>query len=603
MVATTEPLTRETFPAEALWDLSGLFPADDRWNAEFAELESMLPGYEKLRGTLGRSAGNLQACLEFDMNLMRKLDKVYTYAHLRTDEDKTRTADQERYDRAMRLVTRISQARSFMDSEIMSIPRETMGAFLDAEELKFYRLHLERILRHREHTLSEKEESILAASSEIARAARNGFDMLDNADLKLGTVQGTGGEEIRITHGNFQSLMQNYDRRVRKEAFETFYSAYRDHRFTYASLLASSIRKDLFYSRTRNYPSVREQGLFEENIPVEVYDNLIRTVHDNLDPLYRYFALRKKILNLDELHVYDCAVPLVKDIRWNMTYEESVGKISQALQPLGKEYVSTLEQGLLQGRWVDRYETPGKRSGAYSSGCYDSNPFILMNYLDDNINSLYTLGHEAGHSMHSYYSRKNQPYLYAGYTIFVAEVASTFNEALITRHLLQEKIGREMKIYLLSREIDNFRGTLYRQTMFAEFEHLVYAMAERDEPLTVDSFQEVYGKLLSLYFGKDLILDKDLPLECFRIPHFYFSFYVYKYATGISAAYALADRVLEDGKPALEAYLGFLRSGGSKYPIDLLKDAGVDMTSPEPIRTALNKFSDLVGQLEALFVH
>jgi oligoendopeptidase F len=340
--------------------------------------------------------------------------------------------------------------------------------------------------------------------------------------------------------------------------------------------------------------------MFAENISEGVYDNLIESVHQNLKPLYKYFELRKRLLGLDDLHVYDCSVPLVKNIKWHMPYEDAVEKIKIALQPLGNEYVELMGNGLLQDRWTDRYENKGKRSGAYSSGCYDSNPFILMNFTEDNINSVYTLAHEAGHSMHSFYSRRNQPYLYSDYTIFVAEVASTFNESLLTKFFLSQDIDRDMRIYLLCREIDNFRGTLYRQTMFAEFEHRVYEVAENNQPLTIETFQEIYKDLLELYFGSGLVLDDCLSLECFRIPHFYFSFYVYKYATGISAAYALADRVLSGGKQELDDYLNFLKSGGSKYPIDLLKGAGVDMNSPEPLNTALLKFSSLVDELEIL---
>ena len=394
--------------------------------------------------------------------------------------------------------------------------------------------------------------------------------------------------------------MQSYNRRLRKDAFHTYYKSYESHRFTYSSLLSSSVKKDLFYSRSRNYAGYRAKALFSENINVEVYDNLIESVHQNLKPLYKYFNLRKRLLDLDDLHIYDCSVPLVKNIKWHMSYEDAVEKIKTALQPLGTEYIDLMSQGLLQDRWTDRYENKGKRSGAYSSGCYDSNPFILMNYKEDNINSVYTLAHEAGHSMHSLYSRKNQPYLYSDYTIFVAEVASTFNESLLTKFFLSQDIDKDMRIYLLSREIDNFRGTLYRQTMFAEFEHRVYQAAENNQPLTIETFQEIYKSLLELYFGPGLILDDCLSLECFRIPHFYFSFYVYKYATGISAAYALADRVVSGGEQELNSYLNFLKSGGSKYPIDLLKDAGVDMSSPKPVCTALSKFSALVDELESL---
>ncbi|MBT5469082.1 MAG: oligoendopeptidase F [Nitrospina sp.] len=600
MDAKAGTLTRDEIPENSQWDLSGLYSSNEEWDKNFEALEGDLSRYASFQGTLGESCLKLKECIEFDMNFSRKLEKLYTFAHLKNDEDKTNSFYQGNFEKAMRLLNEAGSASSFIRPEIMAIPQDQMARFLEEKEIEFYKYHLEQILRYREHTLTDKEEKLLAASGEMSRAARDGFDMLDNADLQLGEIEDESGEPLTLTHGNFQSLMQNYDRRMRKDAFHTYYKAYESHRFTYSTLLSSSVKKDLFYSRSRNYSGYRAKALFSENISEEVYDNLIESVHQNLKPLYKYFEIRKKLLGLDELHAYDCSVPLVKNIKWHMPYEEAVEKIKIALQPLGAEYNELVGKGLLQDRWTDRYENKGKRSGAYSSGCYDSNPFILMNYTEDNINSVYTLAHEAGHSMHSLYSRKNQPYLYSDYTIFVAEVASTFNESLLTKYFLSQDIDREMRVYLLCREIDNFRGTLYRQTMFAEFEHKVYEAAENNQPLTIETFQEIYKGLLDLYFGPGLVLDDCLSLECFRIPHFYFSFYVYKYATGISAAYALADRVLSGGDKELDDYLNFLKSGGSKYPIDLLKGAGVDMTSPEPVRTALSKFSSLVDELESL---
>jgi len=602
MDAKAGTLTRDEISEQSQWDLSGLYSSNEAWDKEFEALESELPRYADFKGTLAESSAKLKACIEFDMGFSRKLEKLYTFAHLKNDEDKTNSFYQGNFEKAMRLLNEAGSASSFMRPEIMGISQDQMARFMEDKEIEFYRFHLEQILRYREHTLTDKEEKLLAASGEMGRAARDAFDMLDNADLQLGEIEDENGEPLTLTHGNFQSLMQNYDRRVRKDAFHTYYNAYESHRFTYSTLLSASVKKDMFYSRSRNYSGYRAKALFSENITEGVYDNLIESVHQNLNPLYKYFELRKRLLGVDELHIYDCGVPLVKNIKWHMPYEEAVGKIKTALQPLGTDYVERVEKGLLNERWTDRYENKGKRSGAYSSGCYDSNPFILMNYKEDNINSVYTLAHEAGHSMHSLFSRENQPYLYADYTIFVAEVASTFNESLLTRFFLSQDIDPDMRIYLLCREIDNFRGTLYRQTMFAEFEHRVYEAAENNQPLTIETFQEIYKKLLKLYFGPGLILDDCLSLECFRIPHFYFSFYVYKYATGISAAYALADRVLSGGKEELDDYLNFLKSGGSKYPIDLLKGAGVDMNSPEPVRTALAKFSALVDELETLTI-
>ena len=600
MDAKTGTLTRDEVSVESQWDLTGLYSCDEDWTAELAELEAEVGNYASFAGTLGDSALKLKACLEFDMNFSRRLEKLYTFSHLKNDEDKTNSVYQGNFEKIMMLVSEASKASSFIQSEIMSIPEDRMREYLDHKELEFYRFHLEKVLRYRAHTLSEKEEALLAASGEMGRGMRDAFDMLDNADLQLGEIEDEKGEKISLTHGNFQSLLQSYDRRVRKDAFATYYKAYEAHQYTYSTLLAGSIKKDLFYSRAKKFPSYRAKALFAENIPVEVYDNLIESVHQNLAPLYKYFNLRKRLLNLDALHIYDCSVPLVKDINWHMPFDQAVEEIQSALNPLGTEYVDQLVRGLSVDRWTDRYENKGKRSGAYSSGCYDSNPFILMNYREDNINSAYTLAHEAGHSMHSLYSRKNQPYLYSEYTIFVAEVASTFNEALLTRHFLSQDIDRDMRVYLICREIDNFRGTLYRQTMFAEFEHQVYKAMENNEPLTLEPFKKIYTDLLGLYFGPEVVLDDCLSLECFRIPHFYFSFYVYKYATGISAAYALAERVLSGGDSELNDYLCFLKSGGSKYPIDLLRLAGVDMLSPEPVRTALTKFSALVDELEQL---
>ncbi len=600
MDARTENPARNEVPVAFQWDLSGLYSSDDGWNTELKELEADVKKYASFAGTLGKSALQLWSCLEFDMTFSRSLEKLYTFAHLKNDEDKTNNLYQRNFEKVMMLVNEASKASSFIRSEIMSIPEDKVQGFLAEKELGFYRFHLEQILRYRDYTLSEKEEALLAASGEMGRSMRDAFDMLDNADLQLGAIEDENGEQVSLTHGNFQSLLQNYDRRVRQEAFHTYYKAYESHQYTYSTLLAGSIKKDLFYSRAKKFSSYRAKTLFSENIPVQVYDNLIDAVHQNLGPLYKYFGLRKRLLKLDELHMYDCSVPIVEGINWHMPFEQAAKEIQAALSPLGEEYVEQVTRGLISDRWTDRYENKGKRSGAYSSGCYDSNPFILMNFREDNINSVYTLAHEAGHSMHSLYSRKNQPYLYSDYTIFVAEVASTFNEALLTRHFMSQDIELDMRIYLLCREIDNFRGTLYRQTMFAEFEHRVYKAAECNEPLTLETFKKIYIGLLELYFGPEVVLDDCLPLECFRIPHFYFSFYVYKYATGISAAYALTDRVISGGKTELNDYLGFLKSGGSKYPIDLLKSAGVDMLSPEPVRTALEKFSTLVDELEQL---
>ncbi len=593
-------ITRDSVAENNMWDLSGLYADSAGWEKDFKLLELQLEGYANFQNTLGKSSAHLKALLEFDMQVSRKMDAVHTFAHLLNDGDKTENINQGNYDRVTGLMTKIRQARSFINTELMEIPQEKMDGFLRDKELEAYKFHLEQLLRFRAHTLSQKEEELIAASADFARTAKDVFGMLDTADLKLGSVVDENGESRNLTQASFQSFMQNYDRRVRREAFDTFYAEYEDHQYTFASLLSGSVKKDIFYARARKYPSVLHQALFADDVPISVYDNLIKTVRANLAPLYKYFDLRKKLLGLDELHIYDCAVPLVKDINWNMPYDEAVEKIGAALHPLGADYVAIMQKGLREKRWVDRYENKGKRSGAYSSGCYDSNPFILMNYTDDNLNSVYTLAHEAGHSMHTWFAKNKQPYIYSDYTIFVAEVASTFNEALLTQYFLDQTADADMKIYLICREIDNIRGTLYRQTMFAEFERKIYQAAENGEALTVEFIKNLYKNLLDMYFGGRVVIDPRLSLECFRIPHFYFSFYVYKYATGISAAYALAEGVSAGGKPELIKYLNFLEAGGSGYPIELLKEAGVDMGSPQPIQTALGKFSNLVDQLEIL---
>jgi oligoendopeptidase F len=415
--------------------------------------------------------------------------------------------------------------------------------------------------------------------------------------LKFGTITDDGGNEIELSHGNFTTFLTNSQRELRQKAFFQYYQAYQDHKHTLAATLSNSIKKDFFYSRVRKFDNCRVSALFSDNIPEAVYDNLIESVKNNLKPLFKYLNFRKKALGLKELHFYDTYVPIIEDVDFRMPYEEAVDVGISAMGPLGEEYCEVLEEGLLGG-WVDRYENRGKRSGAYSSGCYDSPPYILLNYDELNLNSLYTLIHEAGHSMHSYYSKKNQPYVDHDYTIFVAEVASTFNEDLLSRYLLEVyKDNPKLKAFILNREIDNIRATLFRQTMFAEFEQITHAIVEAHDPLTLEVMTENYHRLLQIYFGESLALDPELSLEYLRIPHFYSAFYVYKYATGVSAAIALAEKVVNAGETGRLAYLDFLKLGGSKFPLDELLDAGIDMRSPEPIEQAVAHFGDLVDLL------
>ncbi|UCD83102.1 MAG: oligoendopeptidase F [Desulfobacterales bacterium] len=588
---------RSDIADEHKWDLTALFESDKLWESTFVDIEAELASYEKYKGQLKDSIALFKAALEFHLGLTRKLERVYTYAHLKSDEDKSNQHYLGFHQRALNLFTRASEAASFMTPEIQAIPDDVINRHLSDDALAEYKFYLEKILRYKPHTRSEAEEQILAMTREIASGPSQVFGQLDNVDLNFGRITDESGREIELSHGNFSTFLINPSREIRKKAFFQYYQAYQNHKHTLASTLALSIKKDLFYSRVRNFENCRRSALFGDNVPEDVYDNLIQTVKGNLEPLFKYLNFRQKVLDLNELHFYDTYVPIIQDIDFRMPYEEAVDIAVKAIAPLGEAYGQILKAGLEDG-WVDRYENRGKRSGAYSSGCYDSPPYILLNYEENNINSLYTLLHEAGHSMHSYYSKKYQPYVNHEYTIFVAEVASTFNEDLLSRFLLEYyKDDPRMKAYILNREIDNIRATLFRQTMFAEFEKIIHNIVEANHPLTLEVISEEYRKLLEIYFKEALTLDPELSLECFRIPHFYSAFYVYKYATGVSAAIALAEKVIREGKPARQAYLNFLKLGGSKFPLDELVAAGVDMRTPAPVKRAIEHFSALVDQL------
>ncbi len=588
---------REDIEERFRWDLRPLFPGDGEWESLFAELEKKIEGYGRFRGKLGESAGLLREALDFDLEISRALDRLYTYSHLKSDENKADQRYLGLHQRAVSLYTKTSELSSFMGPEIQSIDDGIMAQYLADPALAELGFYMERILREKPHTLTVEIEQILAMGGEIAMAPSQIFGQLDNADLVFGTLKDDKGAERELSHGNFSSFLQSRSREVRENAFFQYYKSYDAVKNTVAAAYSHSVKKDIFYSRVRKFGSSREASMFSDNVPPRVYDSLVKAVRGNLDPLFRYLDFRKKVLGLKDLHFYDTYVPIVEQVDFSMSFEEAADTCVSALSVLGDEYVSVLKKGLTGG-WVDRYENRGKRSGAYSSGCYDSPPYILMNYRDDNINSLYTLIHEAGHSMHSYFSNKSQPFHYHGYSIFVAEVASTFNELLLTDHLLKRHEGDpRMTAYIVNREIDDIRATLYRQTMFAEFEAAAHEIAEKGEPLTLDSLRGTYNGLLKAYFGGSMVIDDVLSLECLRIPHFYSPFYVYKYATGISAAIALSEAVLSQGGGAAERYLRFLSLGGSMYPLDELAEAGVDMTSPAPVNKALEYFDSLVARL------
>lgn len=590
--------TRGQVKPDDTWDLSSLFSSDEAWEEAFATWEKRIGQYEKFRGKLA-DAKSLVACLKFHLDFERAAERLGTYAFLKTAEDTSNSVYQRMQGRFQNAASRAGQTASYLNPEIMAIPDAQMKEILAQRSVAPYRLMLERWLRYKPHTLSDREEKLLAMQSEMAQTASQVFRQLNNADLKFGVVKNEKGELIELSHSTFSALLHSPKRAVRKAAFEKYYEQFTSHQYTLAATLGGSIQRDIFYAKARGYESALDGALFPDNVPRSVYENLIAAVHRHLPDLYRYYEVRRRRMKLDEIHHYDTYVPILSEFETHRTWKQAVKTVIAALEPLGSEYCAALEAGL-SGRWCDRYENQGKQSGAFSCGSFDGEPYILMNYQPSVLDHVFTLAHEAGHSMHSYYSARNQPFQYYDYTIFVAEVASTFNEQLLSKRLLDRAGDDRERAFLINRQIDDIRGTILRQTMFAEFEKITHELAEQNEPLTLDRFKSEYHALLAKYFGPDFALDPQLDLECFRIPHFYRAFYVYKYATGLSAAIALSRRVLNGGEKELNDYLSFLKGGSSQHPLDLLRAAGVDMERPEPVDTALQHFSELVTELDRL---
>jgi oligoendopeptidase F len=581
------------------WNLDSLYKNDATWETAFKKWDGEIAGYEQFAGKLGESAKELAECLEFDLRLDRVGERLGTYAFLKTAEDAANSNYQRMMGRYRNAASRAGQAASYIRPEIMAIPAATMKKFLAAKELAPHKITLERMLRYKPHTLSKAEEKLLAMQAEMSETSNQVFRQLADADLKFGTVKNEKGELVELSNATFSSFLHSTKRTVRKTAFHQYYAQYKGHENTLAATLGGSMQRDVYYAKARGYESALGAALFHDNVPASVYDNLIAAVHKNLPALYRYYDLRRRKMKLPDIHHYDTYVPILTEQETRRTWDQAVKAVVTSLEPLGSDYCGVLEAGLNNG-WCDRYPNQGKQSGAFSAGSFDGEPYILMNYQSEVLDHVFTLAHEAGHSMHSYYSAKHQPFQYYNYTIFVAEVASTFNEQLLGQHLMDKAKSKQERAYLINRDIDAIRGTIIRQTMFAEFEKLTHALVEGGEPLTVEKFKEVYRELLTKYFGPDFVIDDELALECFRIPHFYRAFYVYKYATGLSAAIALSQRVVNGGKKELDAYLSFLKGGCSKFPLDLLRDAGVDMEKPEPVDTALKHFGHLVDELDEL---
>ena len=593
----TIPL-RSEIKTEHKWDLQSLYSDDASWEQDLARYTEALEKIPGFTGTLGRSAEALADYLDFFRELCLLGEKLGCYCGLRETEDEGNNVARTMTGKFAMVAARIGAALAWADPEIQSIPDGDMAVFLSHPRIMDYVVYLQKLLRFKPYILSDKEERILAMHAEGEDVANQAFSVLTNVDLDFGSIETKDGT-LPLSQSTWSVFMENSDRNVREKAYKAFYSCFNAHKTTLAALYSGSVKQDVIHARIRNFPSARAAALFPDDVGEAVYDNLVSTVSANLGPLHRYYSLRKRVLKLDELRHYDVYVPLLPSLKKITSWEEAVDLICNALSPLGDKYVFTLREGLM-GRWADRYENKGKRSGAFSSGSYSADPFILMNYKEDSIRDVFTLAHEGGHSMHSWYSARSNPFMQYNYTIFEAEVASTFNEELLFRYLEENADSPDLKRYIINKRADDFLSTLYRQTMFAEFEKTTHELEEAGTPLTLELLRTEYRKLLGKYFGPEMHFEEESDLEGLRIPHFYRAFYVYKYATGISASYAMAERVLSGGEQERNDYFAFLKSGGSRYPMESLKLAGVDMRSPAPVEAACNAFKVLVEKLENL---
>ncbi len=581
------------------WKLEDIYESQDKWEEDYKKIKVSCEEILKYRGRLNEGPETLFQCLSLSDSLLSLNDNIYVYARMKRDEDNTNPVYQALADRAASIGTEVYAAVSYITPEIISISEETLNSYIESSEpLKIYRQFLYETLRQKKHILSDKEEEILALSYEVSSAPRDIFTMFNNADIRFSFIKDENGEEVELTKGRYITFMESTDRRVRKDAFDAFYEVYNKQKNTLAASLSSNTKANKFYSAVRKYDSSIEASLDEDNIPVKVYDSLIETVNNNLGLLHRYLKLRKKVLNLDELHMYDLYVPMVEQPKKKIPYQEALNMVEKGLMPMGEEYVGHLKKAFESG-WIDVYENHGKTSGAYSWGSYKSHPYVLLNY-QGTTNDVFTIAHEMGHALHTFYTNKTQPYIYSQYKIFVAEVASTVNESLLMKHLLNNTSDRNEKAYLLNHYLEEFRGTIFRQVMFAEFEKANHEKMEQGEAVTAQTLCSVYRELNVKYFGSEVVVDSNIDIEWARIPHFYTSFYVYKYATGFSAATSLANGIYNEGKSAVDRYIEFLKSGSSDYPIEILKKAGVDLSTPKPVQDALNYFGEVLKELEEL---
>lgn len=599
MTDTHKVPRRNEVEDEYTWDLSTIYADDAAWEQAVADLEAQTPDLGALEGTIAQGAKALLHALTLADKLAEQLWQVYVYAGRRHDSDTTDTAGQSLDSRAGSVVAKISAAMAFIEPEILALPDATIQQWMAEEPgLELYRYKLEQLARQRAHVRSAEVENVVAQFGDVARSTSDIFGMLTNADLDFPYIKDESGNDIQLSHARYGRFLESQDRRVRRDTFKGMYSAFGKIRNTLATTLAGEIRSHVVGARIHNYPSALSAALEPNDIPLDVYHNLITTINANLPKLHRYMELRKRIMGLDDLRIYDLYAPMINEPDVVISYAEGAALVRDALAPLGAQYADALQQ-TFTSRWIDVYENVGKRSGAYSDGSYTTAPFILLNY-QDRLNDVFTLAHELGHSMHSFFTRKTQPFVYGNYTIFVAEVASTLNEALLSDYMIKNRADASLKRRLLVQQLEDVRTTIFRQTMFAEFELDMHTRTEQGEPLTADGLSQRYHELVGRYHGPAVVLDDEIALEWARIPHFYYNYYVYQYATGLSAALALSKQIIGEGQPAIDRYLNFLRGGSSKSSIELLRGAGVDMESPAPIQAAMDEFDHLLDELETL---
>ena len=597
--------TREEADARYKWAIEDLYKDDEDWKRDYELLKSRIPELTKFRGRLGESAEVLLSMQKLSDELNQLLEKVYVYANQRLHENTDNSTYQNLASQAQGLLVELSESLSFVEPELMELPDGIIETFLDEnEELLVYRQYFENIIRQKKHVLPTEQEQLFAAMGEVAESPKDIFSMFNNADIRFPEIAGEDGHPVQVTHGRYMSLMQSRNRQVRKDAFEAMYGVYGDWRNTLAAMYRANVKQEAFLAKAHKYTSDLEAALDGSHIPVKVYEQLIEAVHESMPLMYRYMKLRKKLLGVEELHMYDLYVPVIEQDHSEIPFEQAKKTVLEGLAPMGEEYLHLLREGFDHG-WIDVYENQGKRTGAYSWGAYGTHPYVLLNY-QGTLHDVFTLAHEMGHALHSWYSDEHQPYIYAGYRIFVAEVASTCNEALLIHYLMEQskKAGdRKKTMYLMNYFLEQFRTTLFRQTMFAEFEKITHGLQEQGETLTADRLCEIYYDLNKLYFGEEICVDQEIAMEWARIPHFYTPFYVYQYATGFSAAIALSKQILEQGAPAVERYKKFLKGGSSMYPLKLLKMAGVDMEQKAPVQDALAVFAQYLDEMERLADH